>query len=854
MSDAARRVVQNSELRPDDVQEVLHLCRKYHGLALPEGSEAPEAVRLDDRHIPTTEAEEETTHLVGIKQAIGVNTLSTDAELVFESSGLTVIYGDNGSGKSGYARILKRACRARDRGRAIEPDIYASPRPSSTTAKLAYERSGTRHEYHWNDANDAPASELSHICIFDEGCASVHLKSANEVAFRPFGLDIPDRLSSLFEAVAAELSQEKSALECSRANVFLNPTWKPTTAVGRAISRLSAGTDLQNIGNLAEMSNDKRGRLEQLRKDLAADPAITAKQLRAVVQAVRTLRSRTTNALGGTSDERLEAVRVAARTARAARDAATAAAAGHFDAEPLSGIGGEAWQELWKSARSYSESGAYPNQPFPVVGDDARCVLCQQGLGEEAAARLKRFDEFVRDETEVRAQEAERQLAALLRALRELELKTNAVRDQLRSVTVESEHVAAAARRALVIARARRRSTLRALAHADTGTMPGAEDPSAALDGLIDTLDRRAKELEVASSDEERKKLLAELDELADRERLGELIGSVEDEIKRLKSLAAVNKCMAALNTRPVTELGNALAKDLLTDQLRDRFADELGRLAEGRVRAELVYAGGRRGNPRYQVRLVAKPSSDVAAILSEGEQTCVAIASFLTELSTASHRSTIVFDDPVSSLDHRWRLRVANRLVEEAKHRPVVVFTHDIVFVHDLDHRASDEDVGCTLRTIQRDATRTGLVTDGLPWKAKRVEHRIDELEKRARSCKAMHEAQDDESYSKAARDVYDDLRATWERSLEEVAFQRIIVRHRDYVDTKHLKKVSVLTETDCDTFRTNYGRCCDVVKGHDPSPGRNAPVPPPSQLDDDIRALKDWVAGLRDRHKSFD
>ena len=44
-------------------------------------------------------------------------------------------------------------------------------------------------------------------------------------------------------------------------------------------------------------------------------------------------------------------------------------------------------------------------------------------------------------------------------------------------------------------------------------------------------------------------------------------------------------------------------------------------------------------------------------------------------------HRSAIVFDDPVLSLDHRWRKRVAKRLVEETKNRQVIVLTHDLVF-----------------------------------------------------------------------------------------------------------------------------------------------------------------------------
>jgi ABC-type enterochelin transport system ATPase subunit len=42
-----------------------------------------------------------------------VNALQPGETLTFQKSGLTVIYGDNGAGKSGYARVLKQACRAR---------------------------------------------------------------------------------------------------------------------------------------------------------------------------------------------------------------------------------------------------------------------------------------------------------------------------------------------------------------------------------------------------------------------------------------------------------------------------------------------------------------------------------------------------------------------------------------------------------------------------------------------------------------------------------------------------------------------------------------------------------------------
>ena len=49
-----------------------------------------------------------------------------------------------------------------------------------------------------------------------------------------------------------------------------------------------------------------------------------------------------------------------------------------------------------------------------------------------------------------------------------------------------------------------------------------------------------------------------------------------------------------------------------------------------------------------------------------------------------------LVFDDPVSSLDHRWRGQVANVSWKKRRNRRVIVFTHDLVFVNDLNDHAT--------------------------------------------------------------------------------------------------------------------------------------------------------------------
>ncbi len=67
--------------------------------------------------------------LRAVRDVSNVNALVDDQTLTFAPTGLTVVYGSNGSGKSGYARLLKRIVRSRHRDEIL-PDIFDSGSPS----------------------------------------------------------------------------------------------------------------------------------------------------------------------------------------------------------------------------------------------------------------------------------------------------------------------------------------------------------------------------------------------------------------------------------------------------------------------------------------------------------------------------------------------------------------------------------------------------------------------------------------------------------------------------------------------------------------------------------------------------
>ena len=847
--DALRRIIVNGHLTEADFCELVELCKQ--GKGAPAG--AMKAVPLENAHLPANPGQTAAVSLLSIADVTGVNNLAAGQALSFEPNGITIIYGDNGAGKSGYARILKRACRARHSGK-IEPNVYADQPPKRVGAKVTYSVGGVPQLFEqWQNGTN-PHATLSAVSVFDSDCASVHIREKNEVAFRPFGLDIPDKLAAACQAVKDTLLIEQKQLEKARNPIFAAPSWKDTTAVGKALAALNANTDSNKIRALAALSAEESARLERLREDLSKNPTKAAAEQTVRADNVMRLITVVNRVAARTTDERLLAAAALARDARSKRCAARVAAEKSFTGEPLVGVGGDIWRALWDSARHYSTKIAYPGQPFPPSAEDAHCMLCQQPLEAEALARMARFEDFIQKDTEQLARQAEKAAETARQTIASEVISTRAVKASLDELVLLDEVLQQQTRRFISAARLRRYVLLKASYGNGEVQLPRVPlSPLTDLGQLQTTIRNYAAELRKSADAEERKKLETDFAELSDRALLPGMLLVVNDEIQRLKTIQFLTECASETPTNAITKLGNDITDKVITPRLRDRFQEEIVRLAASKVRVEIVRSGGKYGSPHYQVRLFAKPDAKVHEILSEGEKTCVALAAFMTELATSVHHSALVFDDPVSSLDHRWRGRVAKRLVEEAQNRQVIVFTHDLVFVNDLNDHATKSGGAVRLTTLSRGAAGAGMVADGLPWKAQSVEDRIDKLEKAARAAKLLHDNNQEDEYAVEVAKLYNALRATWERGLEDIAFVRVIQRHRDYINAKDLKKVCALIEADCDAFAAGFKKCCDIVDAHDPSSGRNAAPPPPTDLFQDIVALKDWAASLRDRQKKI-
>ena len=840
--DALRRIVLSGYPDEDALREILLLCKKEHG----DPSVTLTAQPLSKDHLPIDPGVGESVALLGIANVTGVNQLASGQTLEFEKNGLTIVYGQNGTGKSGYTRILKNACRSRHAGE-IMPDVYSAPPTGTASAELSISRGGGASEaISWK--NDVEAAEvLSAITVFDREAASVHVQKKNEVWFRPFGLDIPDDLAGVCQDIKTKLTAEKDALEQQRNAAFTNPIWSSRSALGKALSSLSHNTNIATIEPKAPFSESDEARLTKLKADLAQDPAVAARSQREYAIQLDQLNAYLSRLEQALSEEAIQALLSLKKSASDARSAANTAANEAFSGLALEGVGESVWRTLWESARAYSKAARDDGVDFPPESGDI-CVLCHQTIDDAAAQRMLGFEEFIKKDTETKAAEAEKLFKTAEEKFRALTAHVNKVSAQYRALRTSNFALAKQVLRYIAIARCVQKQTLAQLA--------GAEVPVPILlpEALADAVGSEAVQtrsyaasLDDASGGAAREAVLNELADLQDRKQSRELVEIAEKEVKRLAALKRIDECLRETATTAITRLGNEIADNLITPRMRDRFQQEIVKLAGSRVRVEVVRSGGKFGSPQYEVKLYANPKAKVHDVLSEGEQTCVALASYLTELANATHHSALVFDDPVSSLDHRWRSKVAKRLAAEAGVRQVIVFTHDMIFVNDLAQLAADASTPVSLAHLTRGKDIVGIVNKDLPWTASSIRDRIDKLEKAARSAKKLFDAQDDEGYKLATATLYNRMRATWERALEDIVFANVIMRHRDYINTKDLKRVTALEESDVRTFQSGFKKCCDFVDAHDPSRGRDPEPPEPDEAMRDISILKNWSEELR-------
>jgi len=709
---------------------------------------------------------------------------------------------------------------------------------------------GTTKAVKWSSNSEAP-EELASIAVFDCHCARVYLTREQEVAYIPYGLDIVEALANtVLPELQRRLNHELAGISTDTAQ-FGNLLGD--TAVGKLIANLSHKTNPEDVKALATLSDENKQRAAELDRTLGdSDPAAKAKELRLSAERIKEVAKRLDTATDVVGDQAVENIKtIATEAADAAIAERAAAKILHSGETLLPGTGEAAWKALFEAARRFSAE-AYPDNVFPNVNENALCVLCQQPL-KSAADRMERFEKYVQDDVAKTAAATRHQLAARIDSLKRANLDFSlqgALAGEINQLDATIDH---AINTFGSLIKDRQRTLLAAVEPKAWESIPELTgNPRQSLRDLSARQYRRSRDYEKASNEKRAEALRKERASLLARKALSLCQEQILALVERLKKKHALETCRSDLNTMPISLKSRELASTAVTSALKSALDAEFGNLGMAHIKTKLKERNVK-GRILHQLVLDIPTSGKVEDILSEGEQRAIAVGAFLAELSLATHSAAIVFDDPVSSLDHKRRRHVAQRLAAESRKRQVVVFTHDIVFLNQLQTECTKLKLSPGLRFLEKIGKHAGTIQNGLPWDHKSYKERIDCLEKAHKAFEKLPwPADPHEELARQMIQQYSFLRSTIERVVQDFVLNSTVRRFEDYIRIDNLELVVGLEKNEVAEIKRQYNRCHGIVEAHDPASAKDAPPPTADEFGNDIEALKTVIQTIRDRRKS--
>lgn len=849
-ADAVRRFLLQGELTDED-RAILYLQMKKHlGFKL-EGQDIPEPDPPKQGEISGSGSSNESFVLKSIECVKNVNAIPDGNILPIAHKGLTVVYGENGSGKSGFARTLKRACNARDKTDRLIGNIFGNADKVAPSVKFKIGTDTGDTLIDWSEG-EASFGILPKITVLDASCARILLDRKNEFQYKPYGTDVFEVLVTLTKKFKEQLAKESPIPVRPEIENIREGTEAKTFYDSLGVKTKKEELDI--YGNWASEEDDELSDLMIWGKELKkADPELKIKSKKVLVE-------KYTNVVKEVSAIRREFCKKNLGQMNSTIVSLLAAEKAHGIAEkavsdgefPLSGVKSLAWTKLFEAAESYSSGVTYKGSEFPFTGEEARCVLCMQVLDGDAKSRMKKFYEHVKDEVGENLKQCTEEHNKLRKAVLQISIRSESDLQGLLSEIIDLSPLAANE----LIAEFTYYTSLheKVVACIDSKTEIDFLDVKSfdrkICFGWLRTLQKDIVELENSLKPEEIAKKKLRGKELLSRKSLFDRIEVIRKFVQESKIKARYGVCLEKLDFRNISKRGREIVSEESTPELQAALIGELEAINVTSV-AVAFKAHGSAGKTLYDIELTgASTKTALSKVLSEGEQKAIAIASFMAELKLSENSYPIVFDDPVTSLDHIFRDKIAERIALESCSRQVIVFTHDISFVVELEKHVSRLNSERAVITLRHNSTNPGNVVSDKPWNLMKVSDRLVYLDSRIAYLKTLPES-DQTKYDEKTAGWYSLFRETWEAIVEEIILNNSIRRFGAEIKTMSIREVEISDE-DYKVLDLFMSKASEWMLGHDKSKELSVHRPPTSELANDIVETRAFVKAVNKNRKT--
>ena len=735
--------------------------------------------------------------LTSLASVSGVNALTANPEITFHD-GLTLFFGVNGSGKTGYSRILKVLANSRTAD-DILPDINDSSAPTHPSATIKFTLDNDPDERDWN--GELGVSPFTRMSIFDTPAVNIHVDEDITYVFTPASLSLFNHVTQGLRGVQRKLSDEIDGL--SGSPVPLNRFERGTT-VYPLIETLGAASDLVGLKTLVdELGDDPAANEKTLQMEVASLQANTVgQQLKTQQRALRAI------------DECLVTAEVLAKLPVSDYNGAlkewgelradytkfreTLFAAADLPAPPE-----EHWENFVRAGNAYRE-----HLESTGTHDQTRCLYCRQHLTDPASDLLVKYREYLEDRIAGDINSNEAHIVELCEPVLGLDtagLKSFLSEQDGAEGADQTEPLSTVFKLAeSVIEELTKRSTI------DEGKFSSLPSLLPKLKKYQETVQSNVDGLQTqvtnsASALAEKSTALSELKARIELKKSWPELATFVANRQRADKLSTLAKKFKPL-LASLTELSTRASDQLINSNFEQLFEEECKALRAPNL--DLAFVGRDATTKRKKVMTGNhKPSR----VLSEGEQKVIALADFLAEARLTGISVPVVFDDPVNSLDHVRLAEVADRIAELAKTGQVIVFTHDILLATGLLARF-EESKRCMYYQVTSD-NGPGSVThaSGPRWDS------LAKLKAKVNDSIGAAKKAEGETQSALILTGYDWLRSWCEVFVETELLASVTERYQPNVRMTSLVKIKAAAlPAAIEVIDKVFADACRYIDGH--------------------------------------
>ena len=776
--------------------------------------------------------------LTKLENVEGVNALTENQTIDF-SSNLTIVYGANGSGKSGYARLLKKAFYSKAPEDILQ-NVHLESEHKPVNAKFTFKSNNAETPLLYSQKDDA---EFEQFAVFDGKGLFKQLAERNEFEFRPAGLSFFAEYTSAVIGVEQKLNADITTKNLGNTADDLSALFDGESEIKTIVQNLNAQTNIDDLKKYTPFSDEDKAEKEKIQKQY--DELLLAskgnekelKNLEAIKKQLDENKTSIETLNKYFEGDYLTKIKDAITDCVTKKATAKAEGIENFKTDKIEGIGTEEWKNFIVSAQAFAKKQKPENEVYPENGDN--CILCQQPLSEDAENLIANYWQFIKSVAEENAKKTQEALEKVRQAFEKLNFNLFPD-DNTLTVWLTEKYPSE------LLALQQKLSEQKKLAQSIISDIQNktanerteikiSVEQHTTIETAIDASIKLLKEDEQTKVLENMLKAKTLLEH---KEKFNTHFTKFETYVNHQAWIKKAGKANFA--KRKITDTEKSLSDKYFNQKYIDVFNEECQKL-NGNFGIDINHTGSA-GKSYRQLKLKGRNPN---AVLSEGEQKVIAIADFLAEMQLSEVNRGIVFDDPVTSLDNDRKKQIAERLAIQATLKQVIIFTHDLVFFYHIKNfskkHLNDIDNSFIHHSLEKESPLCGKVLANTSPANEGQYHnptKADEWLQKSKSANGNEKI----DYSKAGLSA---LRSSYEALAIFTILGGTVQRFDPQIRMGRLKDIKY-EKALIETVVEKHGEISDLIEGHLPSDEFGI-IPSPEILEQQIQDFKNLKEQLK-------